>query len=156
MFWIVVKLQIVFKSQNKLASVFWFYHLTQCLEWYVNVCVEDYDYGETNMHSKVSSGEHVGIPSLTFGKVKSSKETAIHCHLLICNNASSFDEFTFLVNGHHKYVLEIKESLLSMIDLFWIRILVLSNFLFDINQNFECFYYNTENWMKFYGIFNYF
>ena len=40
--------------------------------------MEDYDYGETNMHSKVSSGEHVGIPSLTFGKVKSSKESAIH------------------------------------------------------------------------------
>ena len=63
---------------------------------------------------KVRSGEHIGISPLTFHprKVKPSKESAIRDHLLNCNNIPSFDEFTILAYGHHKYILEIKESLL--------------------------------------------
>ena len=63
---------------------------------------------------KVRSGEHIGISFLTSRKVKPSKEVAIRNHLLICNNIPSFDEFTILADGHHKYILEIKESLLIM------------------------------------------
>ena len=37
---------------------------------------------------------------------------AIHDHLINYNNILSFDEFTILAYGHHKYILEIKESLL--------------------------------------------
>ena len=67
-------------------------------------------------HLKVRSGEHIGISPLTFRKVKPSKESAIRDHLLHCNNIPSFDEFTILAYGHHKYILEIKESLLSKRD----------------------------------------
>ena len=63
-------------------------------------------------HLKVSSAEHTGISPLTFRKVKPSKESATGNHLLNCNNISSFDEFIILAYGHHKYILEIKESLL--------------------------------------------
>ena len=67
-------------------------------------------------HLKVRSGEHIGISPLTFRKVKPSKESAIRDHLLHCNNIPSFDKFTILAYGHHKYILEIKESLLSKRD----------------------------------------
>ena len=63
-------------------------------------------------HLKVRSGEHIEISPLTFRKVKPSKQSAIRDHFLNCNNIPSFDKFTFLALGHHKYILEIKESLL--------------------------------------------
>ena len=61
---------------------------------------------------KVRSAEHIGISPLTFKKAKPLKESAICAHVLICNNIPSFDKFTILASGHHKYILEIKESLL--------------------------------------------
>ena len=61
---------------------------------------------------KVKSGEHIGKSPLTFRKVKPSKESAIRDHLLIYNNIPSFDEFTIMAYGHHKYIFEIKENLL--------------------------------------------
>ena len=67
-------------------------------------------YGEADRHLKVRSREHIRISPLTFGKVNPSKESVIRDHLLICNNISSLTEFTVLAYGHHKYILEIKES----------------------------------------------
>ena len=69
-------------------------------------------YRETDRHLKVRSGEHIGISPLTFRKVKPSKESAIHDHLLNCNNIPFFDKFNILTYGHDKYILEIKKSLL--------------------------------------------
>ena len=69
-------------------------------------------YCETDRHLKVRSGKHIGISPLTLSKVNPSKEHAIWDHLLNCNNIPSFDKFTILTHGHHKYILEIKESLL--------------------------------------------
>ena len=65
---------------------------------------------------KARSGEHIGISPLTFKNVKPLKESAIRDHLLNCNNISSFDEFTILGYGHHKYTLEIQEILLIKCD----------------------------------------
>ena len=114
------KFWIVFKSQKKLANAFHFKdHLPfdlvsgvvykyMCGRW------DSFYYGETDRHLKVRSGEHIGISPLTFTKVKPSKKSAIHDHLLNCHNITSFDDnFTILAYGHHKYILEIKESLLS-------------------------------------------
>ena len=69
-------------------------------------------YDETDRHLKVMSGERIGISPFTFRKVKSSKESAILDYLLNCNNIPSFDEFTILIYGHHKYIFEIKENFL--------------------------------------------
>ena len=69
-------------------------------------------YGETDRHLKVRCGEHIGISPLTSKKIKPWKESAISDHLLICNNIPSFDEFSILVHGNNRFVLEIKESLL--------------------------------------------
>ena len=112
------KLQIVFKSQRKLANVFRFKdHLPFDLvsgvvhKYTFGRCNSTY-YGETDRHLKVKSGEHIGISPLTFKKTKPSKESAIRDHLLNCNNIPSFEEFTILAKGNNKFVLEIKESLL--------------------------------------------
>ena len=128
------KLQIVFKSQRKLADVFQF---KDCLSFdLVSGVVYKYTcgrcnysyYGETERYLKVRPGEHIEISSLAFRKVKPSKESAIRDHLLNCNNIPSFDKFTIAAYGHHKYVLEIKESL---------RILVLLNcFFLTITRSF--------------------
>ena len=96
-------------------------------------------------HLKVRSGEQIGILSpLTFRKVKPSKECAFCDNLLNCNNIPSFDEFTILTYRHHRYILEMKESLLIKRD----RPILNNNssaklFLFDNNWNFERFYYTV-------------
>ena len=112
------KLQIVFKSQRKLANVFQFKDYLPCdsvsgvvYNYTCERCSSSY-YSETDRNLKVRSEEHIGISPLTFRKVMPSKESAIHDHLLNCNIIPSSDEFTILAYGHHNYILEIKESLL--------------------------------------------
>ena len=112
------KLQVVFKSQRKFANVFQFkdrlpFDLVSGVvyKYTCGRCSSSY-YGETDTHLKIRSGEHVGISPLTFRKVKPSKQSAIHDHLPNCNNILSFDEFTILASGHHKYIPEIQKSLL--------------------------------------------
>ena len=65
---------------------------------------------------KVRSGENIGISPLSFRKVKPSKEGAVGDRLLNGNNIPSFGEFTNLAYGHHKSILEIKESFFIMRD----------------------------------------
>ena len=52
--------------------------------------------GETERHSKVMYGEHIGILPLTFKKVEPSKESLIHDPLLECHHNPSPDRFTIL------------------------------------------------------------
>ena len=49
-------------------------------------------------------------------KVKLSKIWAIHVVLLMCNNIPFIDEITILAYEHHKYILQIKESLFIKCD----------------------------------------
>ena len=115
------KLQIVFKSQNKLAKAF---HLKdripkeltsgvvykfQCV-----FCNESY-YGECVRHLNVRIGEHIRISPLTKKKVK-PKVSAVSDHLLLCSNSSSFENFSVLTKENKKFLLELKESLLIMRD----------------------------------------
>ena len=65
--------------------------------------------GKTERHMRTH-----WITPLTFRKVKPSKESAFRDHILICNNIASFDEFTISAYGHHKYILEIKETLIDL------------------------------------------
>ena len=85
------RLQVVFKSQNKLARAFRFkdripkeltfgvVYKFQC-----GLCNEFY-YGECVRLFNVRIGEHIGIASLTKKKVK-PKGGAVSDHLLLCNN----------------------------------------------------------------------
>ena len=71
-------------------------------------CSSSY-YGETDRYFKVKSEEHIRISPLAFRKDDSSKKSSIFDHLLIWNNTSFFDEFAY---RHHKYNVEVKESML--------------------------------------------
>ena len=113
------KLQIVSKSQNKLANDFLFkdripkelisgvLYKLQC-----GLCNESY-YGECVRHLNVRIGEHIGISPLTRKKIK-PKGSAVSNHLLFCNHSVSFENFSVLTKEKKKLLLELKESLLIM------------------------------------------
>ena len=115
------KLQIVFKSQNKLAKAFrvkdriskeltsGVFYKFQCGLWNQSY------YGECVRHRNVTIGEHIRISPVTRKKVK-PKASAVSDHLLLCNHSSSFENFSVLTKHNKKSLLELKESLLIMRD----------------------------------------
>ena len=114
-------LQIVFKSQNKLAKSFpskdripkeltsGVVYKFQC-----GLCNESY-YAECVRHLNVRIGEHIGISPLTRKKVK-PKSSAVSDYLLLCNHSPSFENFSVLTKENKKFLLELKENLLIMRD----------------------------------------
>ena len=111
------KLQIVFKSQNKLAKAFRFkdripkelisgvVYKFQC-----GLCNESY-YAECVRHLNVRIREHIGISPLTRKKIK-PKGSTVSDHLLLYNHSPSFENFSVLTNENKTFLLELKESLL--------------------------------------------
>ena len=115
------KLQIVFKSQNKLAKAFRFKdripkELTSGVvyKFQCGLCNESY-YCECARHLNVRIGEHIRISPLTQKKVK-HKGSAVNDHWLLCNYFPSFENFSVLTKENKKFLLELKESLLIMRD----------------------------------------
>ena len=113
------KLQIVFKSQNKLAKAF------RCKDripkeltsgvvykFQYGLCNESY---ESIRHLDVRIGEHIGISPLPRKKVK-PKGSGVSHHLLFCNNSPSFENFSVLTKENKKFLLKLKERLLIMRD----------------------------------------
>ena len=112
------KLQIVFKSQNKLATSFCFKdcipkELTSVVicKFHYGICNKFY-YGECVTLLNVRIGEHIRILPLTMKKVK-SKSSVVSNHLLLGNHSLSFQSFDVLTK-ENRIVLELKESLLIM------------------------------------------
>ena len=117
----MLKLQIVFKSQNKLANVFCFKdripkELTSGVvyKFQCGLCNEFY-YGKCVSHLNVRIGEHIRISPLTKKKVK-PKGSAVSDHLLLCNHSPSYKNFSLLTKENKKFLLELKESLQIMRD----------------------------------------
>ena len=77
-------------------------------------CHESY-YGECVRHLNVRIGQHIGISPLTKKKVK-PKGSAASDHSLLCNNSPSFENFIVLTKEYKKFLLELKESLLTIRD----------------------------------------
>ena len=109
------KLQIVFKSQNKLAKAFRFKdriskELTSGVvcKFQSGLCNESY-YGECVRYLNVRIGEHIGISPLTKKKVKPKGRTGCD-HLLLCNHSRSFENFSVLTKENKKFLLELKVS----------------------------------------------
>ena len=95
------KLQVVFKSQNKLAKAFRFKDripkgLTSGVvyKFQCGLCNESY-YGECVRHLNVRIGEHIGIAPLTKKKVK-PRGSPVSDHLLLCNHSPSFENVSVL------------------------------------------------------------
>ena len=66
-------------------------------------------------HLNVRIGEHFGISPLTRKQVQ-PKNSSVADHLLLCNHSVSYDDFSILMRENKKCLLELKESLLIMID----------------------------------------
>ena len=103
------KLQIMFKSQNKLAKAFRLKdHISKELtsgvvyKFQCGLCNESY-YGECVRHLNVRIGEHIGISPLTRKKVK-PKGSAVSDHLLLCYHSPSFENFSVLTNENKKFL----------------------------------------------------
>ena len=116
------KLQVIFKSQNKLYNNFCFkdpapqiltsglVHKFQC-----GLCNES-RYGKCVRNLTVKSGEHIGISPLSNKRVQPRKDSAVCQHLLNCNYSPSFEDFSVLCHANKKYLLVLKENLLTMKD----------------------------------------
>ena len=124
------KLQVIFKSPDKLCNNFCFKDpVAQILTsvWFTSfsvwLCNESY-YRECVRNLAVRSGEHIGISPLTNKRVQPRKDSAVCNHFLNCNHSPTIEDFSVLCHGTKKYLLELKESLLKMLDHRWIEMSV--------------------------------
>ena len=69
-------------------------------------------YGKTFRQFYTKAAEHMGISNLTGKRLKSVKQSAISDHLLQCNCAINFDDFSILATDCNKFKLLLRESLL--------------------------------------------
>ena len=116
------KLQVIFKSQNKLCNNFWFKDpipqiLTSVVVYklHCGLCNESY-YRECVRRLSVRSDEHTGISPLTNKSVRPRKDSTVYYHLLNCNHSAPSEDFSILCHENKKYLLDTKESLLIMKD----------------------------------------
>ena len=69
-------------------------------------------YGKTKRHFKVRICEHLEISALTGKRVKGDDDSAIKEHLLFCNHAPDFEDFSILATNNNDFNITLKESLL--------------------------------------------
>ena len=69
-------------------------------------------YGKTLRHFYARVAEHMGISNLTGKCLKNVKQSAISDHLLQCNCAINFDNFSILATDCNKFKLLLRESFL--------------------------------------------
>ena len=111
-------LKVVFRSQRKLNTLFWFkdtlnkkirsFLVYRCTCINCNVT----NYGKTCRHFFSSAAEHIDVSNLTGKWFKNIKDSAVSDHLLQCNCTIDFDHFDILANDVGKFNLLVKESLL--------------------------------------------
>ena len=100
------KLQILSKSQNKLAKTFHFKdripkELTSGVVYKFTCGLYDESYyGECVRHLNMRIGEHIGVSPLTKKKVK-PKGSAVSDDLLLCNHSPSFKNFSVLTKENN-------------------------------------------------------
>ena len=78
------------------------------------LCSESY-YGECMRDLNVGLGEHIGISPLTRKQFK-PKTSSVADHLLLCNHSAYYDDYSILTRENKTFLLELKKSLLIMID----------------------------------------
>ena len=112
------KLKIIFRSKCRLNTLFRYkdplkkkfrsgmiYRYT-CSNFKVTF------HGKTFCHFYTRAAEHMGISNLTGKRLKNVKTSAISDHLLQCNCAINFDDFSILATDCNKFKLHLRECLL--------------------------------------------
>ena len=82
-----------------------------CYKFECSNCNATY-YGKTKRHFKVHVSEHMGVSARTGKNIKSTKNSAVRDHMLVCNSIVSFEDFSVLANGTNDFRIELQESLL--------------------------------------------
>ena len=54
----------------------------------------------------------MGVSACKGKNLKSTKDSAVRDHMLICNNIASFEDFSVLANGTNDFRIKLQESLL--------------------------------------------
>ena len=54
----------------------------------------------------------MGVSACTSKNIKSTKNSAVRDHMLVCNNTVSFEDFSVLANGTNDFRIKLQESLL--------------------------------------------
>ena len=116
------KLKISFRSKCRLNTLFQFKDPLEkkirsgiIYRYTCSNCKVTY-YGKTFRHFYTRAAEHVGISNLTGKRLKNVKRSAVSDHLLQCNWAINFDDFSILATGFNKFKLLLRESLLMKRD----------------------------------------
>ena len=78
------------------------------------LCNESY-YVEYMRHLNVRICEHIGRKPYTKRQVKLKNSSVVN-HLLYCNHSASYDNFNFLKCENKTFLLDLKESLLTVSD----------------------------------------
>ena len=112
------KLKIIFRSKCRLNTLFRFKDPLEkktrsgiIYRYMCSNCKVTY-YGKTFRHFYTRAAEHMGISNLTEKRLKNVKQSAISDHLLQCNCAINFDDFSILATDCNKFKLLLRESLL--------------------------------------------
>ena len=86
-----------------------------CYKFQCSSCNATY-YGKTKCHFKVRVSEHMGVSAHTGKNIKSTKNSAVRDHMLVCNNIVSFEDFSVLANGTNGFRIKLQEILLIHLD----------------------------------------
>ena len=112
------KLKIIFRSKCRLNTLFRFKDPLEkkirsgiIYRYTCSNCRVTY-YGKTFRHFYTRAVEHMGISNLTGKRLKNVKQSAIADHLLQCNCAINFNDFSILATDCNKFKLLLRESLL--------------------------------------------
>ena len=101
-----VNLKVVFRTKNRLSSKFTFKDKIS-KEILSLLCYKFY-----KRHFKVCISEHMGVSARTGKNIKSTKNSAVRDHMVVCKNTVSFGDFSVLANGTNDFRIKLQESLL--------------------------------------------
>ena len=73
-------------------------------------------YGKTKRHFRVRVSEDMGVSTRTGKNIKSTKDSAVRDHMLVCDNIVSFEDFFVLANETNGFRIKLQESVLIHCD----------------------------------------
>ena len=80
-----------------------------CYRFQCSSCNATY-YGKNKHHLKVRVPEHMGVSACTGNNIKSTKNSAVRDHMLVCDNNASFEDFSVLTNETNDFRIKLQES----------------------------------------------
>ena len=110
------KLKIIFQTDNRLKNYFSFKDRVPATlqsnfvyKFKCGSCTASY-FCKTYRHMKVRSSENQGVSSRTGKRVKGTLSTSVRDHMLDCDHAVAWEDFSILGRESNQYLLEKKES----------------------------------------------